>query len=259
MRRSWVILAILLLVYVFLLGPFVVIIVASFSADNNLAFPPSGFATKWYAKVLSVRMFRDAFWTSLQLALLSTAAALVLGIPVAYALVRYRFPAHGTVEVLCSSPAVVPGLVVGFALLRFFVLLSNLPVFLGLLLGHTAILLPYTVRVISSSLRNFAAEIEEAAVSLGAPRLRAFVSVVMPNIQAGVAAAFILALITSFNNVPVSLFLTGPGVATLPIQMLVYMEYYFDPTIAALSSIIIVLTILVVQTAERLLGISRYV
>jgi putative spermidine/putrescine transport system permease protein len=72
-------------------------------------------------------------------------------------------------------------------------------------------------------------------------------------------AAFILAFITSFNNVPVSLFLTGPGVATLPIQMLSYMEYYYDPTISALSSIIIVLTVIVVQSAERLLGISKYV
>ena len=81
---------------------------------------------------------------------------------------------------------------------------------------------------------------------------------VVPNVRSGLVAAFILAFITSFNNVPISLFLTGPGVATLPIQMLVYMEYYFDPTISALSSIIIVFTILIVQGAERALGITNY-
>jgi len=134
-----------------------------------------------------------------------------------------------------------------------------MPIIVGLYLGHTAILLPYTVRVVSASLRNFDPDVEEAAVSLGSSRLFAFLSVILPNIRAGVVAAFILAFITSFNNVPVSVFLTGPGVATLPIQMLVYMEYYFDPTIAALSSIIIVITIVIVQTAEKLLGISRYV
>jgi putative spermidine/putrescine transport system permease protein len=83
--------------------------------------------------------------------------------------------------------------------------------------------------------------------------------VVFPNIRSGIAAAFILAFITSFNNVPISLFLTGPGVATLPIQMLIYMEYYYDPTISALSSIIILITVLIVQSAEKLLGISKYV
>ena len=85
-----------------------------------------------------------------------------------------------------------------------------------------------------------------------------FFAVVLPNIQSGLVAVFILAFITSFNNVPVSLFLTGPGVATLPIQMLVYMEYYFDPTISALSSILIVLTIIIIQSTEKLLGISKY-
>ncbi len=144
-------------------------------------------------------------------------------------------------------------------MLRFFVLVGNFDIFSGLLIGHTAVLFPYTVRVISSSLRNLDPAIEEAAISLGAGRLRAFLLVVLPNIQAGVGAAFILAFITSFNNVPVSLFLTGPGLTTLPISMLVYMEYYFDPTIAALSTLLIVFTVALVQTAERLLGLSRYV
>ena len=158
-----------------------------------------------------------------------------------------------------ARTAAILSLVIGFALLRFFIYVSNIPISAGLYLGHTAILLPYTVRVVSASLRNFDLFVEEAAISLGASRFFAFVSVILPNIQAGVVDAFILAFITSFNNVPVSLFLTGPGVATLPIQMLVYMEYYFDPTIAALSSIIIVITVFIVQTAERLLGISQYV
>jgi putative spermidine/putrescine transport system permease protein len=158
-----------------------------------------------------------------------------------------------------SSPAIVPGLVIGFALLRYFVLVSDFPVLLGLYLGHTAILFPYTVRVISGSLRNLELAVEEAAISLGASRLRSFLLVVLPNVRAGIVAAFILAFITSFNNVPVSLFLTGPGVATLPIQMLVYMEYYFDPTIAALSSMLIVFTVALVLLTERALGLSAHI
>lgn len=257
MKTSRAILAILVLVYIFLLGPFLIIFIASFGADSTLAFPPrGGFSLDWFVKVFTVRMFRDSFWTSLQIAVAATLTALLLGIPVAYALVRFRFRGQDTLEVAFSSPAIVPGLVIGFALLRYFVLVSDFPVLLGLYLGHTAILFPYTVRVVSGSLRNLELAIEEAAISLGASRLRSFLLIVLPNVRAGIVAAFILAFITSFNNVPVSLFLTGPGVATLPIQMLIYMEYYFDPTIAALSSLLIVFTVAVVLLTERTLGLS---
>ncbi|MBN1965651.1 MAG: ABC transporter permease [Anaerolineae bacterium] len=251
--------AILFALLIFLLGPFVLIFIASFGAESTLAFPPRGLSLTWFERVFSLQMFRDTFLTSLEVALLATASALVLGIPAAYALVRFRFPGKDLLETLFSSPAIVPGLVVGLALLRFFVSLSGMPVFAGLYLGHTAILFPYAVRVVSGSLRNLDPAIEEAAMSLGAARLRSFLLVILPNVRSGIAAAFILAFITSFNNVPISLFLTGPGVATLPIQMMLYMEYNFDPTIAALSTVLIVLTVIIIQTMERLLNISAHI
>ena len=258
MKNSKILMLILILMFVFLIGPFLVIIISSFSDDAVMRFPPRGFSLQWFKKVLSIEMFRTTFWMSLKVGIGATFTALLLGIPVAYANVRYRYPGKGVLELLFSSPAIVPGLVIGFSLLRFFIYVTQVPILMGLYLGHTAILFPYTVRVVSASLRNFDEGVEEAAVSLGSTPLHAFFAVVLPNIQAGIAAAFILAFITSFNNVPISLFLTGPGVATLPIQMLTYMEYYFDPTISALSSIIIVLTVIIVQTAEKLLGISKY-
>ncbi|GAB4575657.1 MAG: ABC transporter permease [Anaerolineae bacterium] len=259
MRQQRSITLILYLVLIFLLGPFLIIFIASFGAESTLAFPPRGLALTWFEKVFTVRMFRDAFLTSLEVAVLGTITALVLGVPAAYALVRFQFRGKDTLEVLFSSPAIVPGLVVGLALLRFFVLLSGLPVKFGLYLGHTAILFPYAVRVVSGSLRNLDPSLEDAAQSLGASRLRSFLLVTLPNIRAGIIAAFILSFITSFNNVPISLFLTGPGVATLPIQMMLYMEYYFDPTIAALSTLLIVFTVLIIQGMERVLNISTQV
>jgi putative spermidine/putrescine transport system permease protein len=258
MKKSKLLVLIFVIMFIFLLGPFLVILLSSFSGDATMKFPPQGFSLQWYAKVFNIKMFRTTFIVSLKTGLAATATALLLGIPVAYANVRHRYRGKAALELFFSSPAIVPGLVIGFALLRFFILLTNMPIMTGLYIGHTAILFPYTVRVVSASLRNFDPAIEEAAISLGSSRLRSFFSVVFPNIRSGLAAAFILAFITSFNNVPISLFLTGPGVATLPIQMLVYMEYYFDPTISALSSIIIILTILIVQSAEKLLGITKY-
>ena len=258
MKNSKFIISITAIMFVFLIGPFIVIIISSFSGDAIMRFPPNGFSMQWYDKVLNIEMFRTTFWMSLKTGLAATFTALILGVPVAYTNVRYRYPGKSKLELFFSSPAIVPGLVIGFSLLRFFIYVTRVPVLLGLYLGHTAILLPYTVRVVSASLRNFDQGIEEAAVSLGSSPIHAFFAVVLPNIQSGLVAAFILAFITSFNNVPVSLFLTGPGVATLPIQMLIYMEYYFDPTISALSSIIIVITVIIVQSAEKLLGISKY-
>lgn len=258
MKKSKLVILIAVIMFIFLLGPFVIIILSSFSSDAIMKFPPRGFSLQWYEKVLNIEMFRTTFWISLKTGLAATFTALLLGVPVAYANIRYTYPGKSTVELIFASPAIVPGLVIGFALLRFFIYVSHIPVLMGLYLGHTAILFPYTVRVVSASLRNFDLGVEEAAVSLGSSPLHAFFAVVFPNIKSGIAAAFILAFITSFNNVPISLFLTGPGVATLPIQMLIYMEYYYDPTISALSSIIIVFTVIVVQAAERLLGISKY-
>lgn len=259
MRRSPWLYASLVLVYVILLGPYLIIFVASFGSEATLAFPPAGFSLRWFRNVFETSQFVSSFWLSLQLGLLSTFIALLLGVPIAHALVRFRFPGRGIVETIFSAPILIPGLVIGFSMLRTFVLLGNFNVFTGLLIGHIAILFPYSVRVVSSSLRNLDPAIEEAAISLGAGRLRSFLLVVLPNIRSGIGAAFILAFIVSFNNVPVSFFLTGPGVTTLPISMLVYMEYYFDPTIAALSTLLIIFTVILVQGAERLLGLSRFV
>jgi len=249
----------LVILYGFLLGPFVIIFMAGFGANANLAFPPQGFTLDWFANVFETAQFIDSFWISLQLGLSSTIVSLIMGMPVAYALVRYQFSASGMVETIFSAPILVPGLVIGFAMLNFFVLLGDMSVLTGLFIGHTAILFPYSVRVISASLRNLDPHVEDAAVSLGANRLRGFLLVVLPNMQAGIAAAFVLGFITSFNNVPVSLFLSGPGVTTLPVSMLSYLEYYFDPTIAAVSTLLVIFTVVLVQAAERLLGLSQFV
>lgn len=245
--------------YFFLLGPFLIIFIASFGDQSNLAFPPEGFTFRWFANIFETQQFIDSFGTSFNLGLLATALSLTLGIPVAYAISRFDFVGAGLIETIFSVPILVPGLVIGLSMLSFFVVFGRLQVFTSLLIAHTAILFPYSVRVVSVSLRNLDSSIEEAAVSLGASRLRSFVSIVLPNIRAGIAAAFILGFITSFNNVPVSLFLSGPGIETLPISMLSYMEYYFDPTIAALSTLLIIFSVTLVQVAERVLGLSQFI
>ena len=131
-----------------------------------------------------------------------------------------------------------------------------MPVWYALLIGHTLLVLPYVIRVISASLASFDFSIEEAAISLGSPPLKTFFTIVLPNVRSGVIAAFILCFITSINDVSVSLFLTGPGVSTLPIQLLAHMEQFFDPTIASVSVVLMLLTIVVMVIVERTLGLA---
>jgi putative spermidine/putrescine transport system permease protein len=250
---------VLSVVTIFLIGPFVVIVAASFSATDTLAFPPRGFSFKWILRVFTVESFRQSFATSMILAVGGTLAALVLGIPASYAMSRYRLPFSEMVRTIVSAPLIVPSIVVGLALLRYFVLPLRAPITLALFLAHTALVLPYAVRVVLASLANLRFDIEEAAVLLGSSRLGAFFRVVLPNIRAGILSAFILGFVTSFNQVPVSLFLSGPDVKTLPIAMLGYMEIVFDPSVAALSSLLAFLSLAVVLVAERFLRLSAYV
>jgi putative spermidine/putrescine transport system permease protein len=249
----------LVLVLSFLLGPFAVVFVAGLSGDETLRFPPQSWSLRWLTHVFTVEAFQRSLWTSLIVGFGSTFLALALGVPVAYALSRYQFAGAEVVRTLLTLPIIVPGIIVGLALLNHGVLALNLPVTLSLLVGHTTLLVPYAVRVVSASLANLRLDIDDAAMSLGATRWQAFHLVVLPNIRAGMAAAFVLAFITSFNQVPVSLFLTGPGVSTLPIEMMAYMETSYDPSIAALSTLLVLFTIALVAVTERLLGITRYV
>lgn len=251
--------AALVLVLLFLLGPFLIVFIAGFSGEETLAFPPKSYSLRWITHVFTVESFQRSFTTSMLVGLGATALALLLGVPVAYALSRYQFRGKELVRTVVTTPLIVPGIIVGLALLRYFVLRVDLPVVASLLAGHTTLLIPYTVRVVSASLANLRSDIDDAAITLGATRLQVFFKVILPNIRGGVAAAFILAFITSFNQVPVSLFLTGPGVSTLPIEMLSYMEFTFDPSIAALSTLLVVLTVALVFITEKMLGITRYV
>jgi len=251
--------AMLALALAFLVGPFIVVFVAGFSADETLAFPPQSYGLRWLAYLFTIESFQRSFVTSVVVGAGSTALALALGVPVAYAMSRFDFRAKGLVNAVVTLPLVVPGIIVGLALLQLAVLAFALPVTATLLVGHTTLLVPYTVRVVGSSLANLRSDIDDAAVTLGATRLQAFRLVVLPNIRAGVAAAAVLAFVTSFNQVPVSLFLTGPGVSTLPIEMMSYMETSYDPSIAALSTLLVLFTIALVGATERLLGISKYV
>lgn len=245
-------------VYLFLLGPLLIISVTSFEAGNVLKFPPEDFSFRWYENIFKVDMFLTTFKTSILVSFAGNILALLIGIPAAYALSRFDFKGKSLLNGIFVSPIIIPGIVLGFTFLRYIVVAYQLPVYTALFIGHTVIMLPFIIRVIASSLSNFDFSIEEAAESLGASKLGTFFKIVLPNIKSGIIAAVMIAFLESFNNVDISVFLTGPGVSTFPIQMLAYVENYFDPTIAAISVLLMILTAVLMFIIERLMGLSYF-
>lgn len=250
--------AFVVLVYIFLFAPLVIIAMTSIGTENYIAFPPKGFSLQWFANVFKSQAFVSSMITSLTISGIATLAALIIGMPAAYGLSRYDFKGNGAIKSFFFSPLIIPGIVVGFSLFQFLLVRLNLSVNMSLFIGHTIVIIPYIIRVIGSSLEVFDYSIEEAAISLGCKKSQTFFKVVLPNITSGVMAAFMLAFINSFNNVPVSMFLTGPGVSTLPITMMNYVEYNYDPTVSALSVILMILTIGIMYILEKTLGLNNF-
>lgn len=244
------------LVYLFLVGPLVIVIGAALSDTTYLTFPPKGLSLRWFENIFAIEAFRRTMLTSFQLAFAATALALLIGIPAAYALNRHRIALPTWLGTLFVLPILVPEIVFGFALLKSLAVGAGASVTLALLVGHSLLILPYVIRVIGASLANFDFAAAEAAISLGSPPVKTFFTIVLPNIRAGMIAAFILAFITSLNDVSTSLFLTGPGISTLPIQILAHVEQFFDPTVASVSVLLMILTVGVMAVVERTLGLS---
>jgi putative spermidine/putrescine transport system permease protein len=247
------------LVYGFILAPILVVIPVSFSETQYLVFPPQGFTFRWYANFFATRELAESLWTSLHLAAWTTGISTVLGTMAALALVRYRYPGREALRTALMAPIVMPRLVLGIAFLMFLskTLLSGR--FGGLLLAHVVVALPYVVRTVGASLAGLDRALEEAAMSLGAPPLLTFRTVTLPLLRPGLLAGAIFAFVTSFDELVASLFLTGPRLTTLPVQIYTYLEYTSDPTIAAISVILVVFTTAVVLVTERIVGFSQFV
>ncbi|AQS54309.1 Inner membrane ABC transporter permease protein YdcV [Jeotgalibaca dankookensis] len=244
------------IIFLFLFFPLFIIVVTSFGSNPTIQFPIEGFTFNWYANVFQISGFIESFWLSLRISLLATSSALTIGIPAAYGLSRYNFPGRNFLKNFFLSPTIIPGVVVGFSLFQFIVIRLQFPIFQGLLLGHFLISLPYIIRVVGSSMEQLDFSIEEAAWTLGSTRIAAFFKVVLPNISSGIFASFMLAFINSFNNIPVSQFLSGPGVTTLPTNLMSYIEYNYDPIVSALSVMLMIGTIILMILIEKTLGLA---
>ena len=245
------------LVVVFLLAPLVVPTAISFSDTPFVTFPPRGFTLKWYWKILNEPEFTSSFRFSLMLGVVATIGALLLGTPTAIGLVRYRFPGRGMIQALVLSPLIFPMLVTGIALLRLFSSLHWQNSLVNLTIGHVLVTMPYVVRTVSSSLLLLDPSIEEAARTLGANRLTTFWRVTRPQIIPGLVAGGIFAFVTSFDNYPISMWLADAVNIPLPLMIFTLTSRFFDPGIAAIASLMILLSVGLILVMEKVTGLRR--
>lgn len=243
--------------YVVMLVPILFVVAGAFTAGSTLRFPPDGFSLRWFGTAAGNEQFTEALTSSLLLGVAATALALALGVPVALALHRGRLPGRSLLQGLFLSPLVIPELVIGLALYQQLMIGLRQTAFLALLVGHTVLLMPYAVRVTGASLALADPSLEEAARGLGATPWHAFRTVTLPLLRPGVMSAGLLGFITSFNNVPLSLLLQSRDFGTLPVTMLDYVQQSYDPSIAAMSTLILAGTVVIAVVAERTVGFTK--
>jgi putative spermidine/putrescine transport system permease protein len=239
-------------VLLFLVLPILIVVPISFSSSLYLDFPPRGFSLQWYARFLDSREWIAALWTSLQAGILATLLACTLGTAAALGLARSRFPGKTLVVGFLVSPMIVPVIVLAIAIYAVYAKLRLVGSLLGLVLAHAALGLPFVVVTVSATLQRVDARLEHAARSLGATPFQAFRHVVFPLIRPGVIAGALLAFVASWDDVVIALFISGTRSATLPKRMWEGLRSEIDPTIAAVSTLLVALSVALMVVLELL-------
>ena len=252
-------------VFGIVLLPMLAVMYLSFFDQEVVSFPPEGYTWRWYVNAWEQRQFARGFVNSLQLALVATVFGVSIGTAAAYALVRGAFPGKAWLGGLLLGPLAIPGVVLGTALYVLFVEIDNafdfqivatLP---GLIAAHALLTVPWTVRLVMASLTGLDRAAEEAAANLGARPWTVFRRVTLPMMRSGVVAGALFSFIQSFENLELSLLLVGPGKSTLPVEMLNYLEFRIDPTLAAVATVQIVLIGVLMLVTDRFVSLSRVV
>ncbi len=259
--------AYLIVFFVYLESPLLVLLVTSLTESQAIAFPPDGLSLRWYGRVWDYLRdasglkpgLADSIRTSVWLGLLAMGGSVVSGTLAAVALRRYAFPGRALVRQVFLLPILFPQIVTGVGLVLAFSAIGGVPVWLRLLAGHMILTLPYVVVTVSASLETLDERIEEAAMNLGAGPVRTFWYVTLPAIRSGILSGALFAWLMSFVNFTLTFFLFSGEWKPLPMWIFEVIQYFIDPSIAALSTMLALLTLAVMLILSRLFALGRLV
>jgi putative spermidine/putrescine transport system permease protein len=240
------------LVLFFLVAPIIAIIPLSFSSSSFLTYPLPGFSLEWYDAFLGSERWMRSLKNSALVGSLATLLAMALGVPAAIGLTQGRFPLRGLIMALVLSPMIVPVVIIAVGIYFFFAPLGLTSNYFGLVVAHAMLGTPFVVVAVSATLAGFDRNLIRAAASLGSPPLRIFRKVILPLILPGVVSGGLFAFATSFDEVILVLFIAGPEQATLPRQMFNDVRESINPTITAVATILIAVSIVLLTSLELL-------
>ncbi len=241
----------------FMLAPLVVVGLVAFTPDGYLSLPLHGASLRWFRAIGDDPDFIAGFFISLRLGLAAATLATVTMVPAALAIGRGRFAGRDVILAVAMSPLMVPAVVLGVGLLRFLSLFGLQGTFTGLVLAHAVVVGPYVLRLVLAAVAGLDESLERAARSLGASRLQAFWRVTVPGLLAGLAGGWILAFISSFDELTVSVFVSSPQVTPLPLRLFSHIAETTDPLVAAVSAVIMALTAALMLLLDRFYGVDR--
>lgn len=245
-------------IVVFIALPVVFTVFYSFNPSAYFGFSIDRLSIRWYVNLFSLDYFRHAFGVSLALAACVMPLATLFGMGAAYALVRGEFKGKGLLNALVLSPVVVPGIITGMALLTFFGIIALHWSFAKLVIAMTICTVAYPIRTITANLHGLSSHVEEAAINMGANRWTTFWRIVFPQIGPGILSGCIFIFTMVLEDVSIVIFLVDVHTNTLAIEAMNYMRTMDDPTIAAMSTMLILITLLLALLIEKFIGIGKF-
>ena len=215
------------------------------------------FTWKWYEAVLFGGAYVDSFRLSIEIAVVSATVAIALAIPAAFALARHRFTGLAVLAGLWALPMSLPLVAIGVGMLRLLQIYTAVPPFLGIAAVHVVLILPFSIFLLQASVQRLERAQEEAAATLGAGALRRFALVIVPGLAPGLAATAIIAFLLSFGEVTVTSFLTTARTITLPVRIYAEASFSLEPTVHAISTLLIMVTIVALAALNRAVRLDR--
>jgi putative spermidine/putrescine transport system permease protein len=245
--------------FALLFVPILLVALLSFGAGSYATIPPAAYSMRWYWNIFERQEFVSSFITSVTVAAIVTPVSVLIGTLAAYGLWKKAPPSARLVQALLMSPVLLPLVVTGLALLVLFNRLNLQAGIFTLVVAHIVITFPYSFRSALAVLERYDRQLDEAAASLRVPPWKTFFHVTLPMIQPGIFAGALFAFVMSFDDFAATIFLIGPTNRTLPVAIYQYMEFNLDPTVSAVSTLLVLLAIGTVMLIERMLGLDRFV
>lgn len=232
-------------VYLFLLAPSIIVIPVSFGSKYELKFPPTEYSLDLYRIFFSTESWTQPLFLSFRVALVTTIIATVIAVPAAYAMVRFDFTGKKLLIGLIMSPLVIPSVVFALGIYLYFSYFKLTGTATGLIIAHTMFVLPYTMVIVSAGIQKLDPNLEFGSMLMGAGRFRMLMTVVLPQLYPSIGAGALFAFLISFDEVVISWFLAGPTTTTLSVKMFSAIQWEISPVIAAVSTILTVLSLIV--------------